>query len=115
RISVAASSSAVRRARPIAPEVMSALLAALAFRWRFPLSAAIFLGAVAFIPRANITKIDNDITAWFSKADPVYRDYERFREEFGGTRSLIVALKARSADVLFSRQTLQFIQDVAGD
>ncbi len=94
---------------------MAAFLAALAFRWRFPLSAAILLGAIAFIPRANITKIDNDITAWFSREDPVYRDYERFRAEFGGTRSLIVALKATSADVLFSRATLRFIQDVAGD
>ena len=94
---------------------MSALLAALIFRWRFPLSAAILIGAVLFIPRANITKIDNDITAWFSKDDPVYRDYERFREEFGGTRSLIIALKATSAETLFSRETLRFIQDVAGD
>ena len=94
---------------------MSALLAALIFRWRFPLSAAILIGAVLFIPRANITKIDNDITAWFSKDDPVYRDYERFREEFGGTRSLIIALKAPSAETLFSRETLRFIQDVAGD
>jgi predicted RND superfamily exporter protein len=94
---------------------MSALLAGLAFRWRFPLSAAIVLGAVAFVPRANITTIDNDITAWFSRQDPVYRDYERFRQEFGGTRWLIVALEAASPDVLFSRATLQFIQDVAGD
>ena len=89
---------------------MSALLAVLIFRWRFPLSAAILIGAVLFTPRANITKIDNDITAWFSKDDPVYRDYERFREEFGGTRSLIIALKAPSAETLFSRETLLFIR-----
>ncbi len=38
------------------------------------------LGALVLAPRANITEIDNDITAWFSKDDPVYRDYERFRE-----------------------------------
>ena len=30
-------------------------------------------------PRANITRIDNDLTAWFSRDDPVYREYERFR------------------------------------
>ena len=29
-----------------------------------------------------------------SPADPIYREYERFREEFGGTRTLIVAIKA---------------------
>ena len=58
------------------------------------------------MPRADITHIDNDITAWFSKTDPVYQDYERFRQEFGGTRTLIVALKADSAERLFSRETL---------
>src|SRR5204863_4964198 len=58
---------------------------------------------------------DNDITAWFSKEDPVYRDYERFRAEFGGTRSLIVALAADSPDRIFSRDTLQFIEQVSGD
>ena len=51
--------------------------------------------------------IDNDITAWFSKADPVYQDYERFRAEFGGTRALIIAIKADSPDRLFSRETLR--------
>ncbi len=30
------------------------------------------LGALVQAPRANITEIDNDITAWFSKDDPVY-------------------------------------------
>ena len=66
-------------------------------------------------PRANITKIDNDITAWFSKDDPVYKDYERYRTEFGGTRALIIALKADSADRLFSRETLETIEAITGD
>jgi predicted RND superfamily exporter protein len=94
---------------------MSSLLAAFIYRWRFPLSAAILLGAVLFVPRADITHIDNDITAWFSRDDPVYQDYERFRQEFGGTRSLIVALRADSPATLFSRETLQIIQDVTAD
>jgi uncharacterized protein len=94
---------------------MSRLLAAFIYRWRFPLSAAILLGALALSPRADITHIDNDITAWFSKEDPVYQDYERFRQEFGGTRTLIVALAAADASTIFSRQTLQFIADVTGD
>jgi hypothetical protein len=94
---------------------MSRLLAAFIYRWRHPLSAVIVVGALAFAPRANITRIDNDITAWFSADDPVYQDYERFRREFGGTRSLIVALEADSADRLFSRETLRFIEEVAGD
>ena len=88
---------------------MSRTLAGAIYRWRFILSAFIVLGAFALAPRANITAIDNDITAWFSKEDPVYRDYERFRAEFPGTRVLIVALKAESADRLFSSETLRFI------
>ncbi len=85
---------------------MSDRLASVIYRWRFPLSAFIVLGALVFSPRANITHIDNDITAWFSRDDPVYRDYERFRDEFGGSRALIIALQADSPDRLFSRATL---------
>lgn len=94
---------------------MSARLASFIYRWRLLLTAAILAGAVAEIPRVNITHIDNDITAWFSRQDPVYQDYERFRSEFGGTRSLIVALKADSPDRLFARDTLAFLDRVNGD
>ena len=94
---------------------MSRLLAELIYRWRYFLSAVFILGALLSIPRANITRIDNDITAWFSKSDPVYKDYERFRQEFGGTRTLIVALEARSPDQLFSTGTLAFIEQITGD
>ncbi|HXG54159.1 MAG TPA: DUF1302 family protein [Vicinamibacterales bacterium] len=90
-------------------------LASFIYRWRLPMTAFIILGALFCAPRANVTTIDNDITAWFAKDDPVYRDYERFRAEFGGTRTLIVALTAESADRLFSRDTLQFIEQVSGD
>jgi predicted RND superfamily exporter protein len=93
----------------------SETLAIFIYRWRLPMTALIILGAMVCAPRANISKIDNDITAWFSKEDPVYRDYERFRAEFGGTRSLIVALTADSSDRIFSGDTLQFIEQVSGD
>jgi len=94
---------------------VSRLLAGVIYRWRFPLSAFIILGALALAPRANITRIDNDVTAWFSRADPVYQDYERFRQEFAGTRSLIIALKADSPERLFSSSTLGTIQKMTGD
>jgi uncharacterized protein len=94
---------------------MSRALASFIYRWRLALTGVILLGAAASIPSVNITNIDNDITAWFSREDPVYLGYERFRNEFGGTRSLIVALKADSADRLFSTDTLMFIADVTGD
>jgi uncharacterized protein len=94
---------------------VSRRLADVLWRWRYQFSAIVVIVAVAFVPRANITHIDNDISAWFSKDDPVYRDYERFRDEFGGSRSLIVALKADSAERLFSRETLDFIRRVTSD
>ena len=94
---------------------MSRLLANFIYRWRFHLTAVSILGAILFAPSANITRIDNDITAWFSKDDQVYRDYERFREEFAGTRTLIVALQADSPERLFSRETLSYIERVTGD
>ena len=94
---------------------VSERLASVIYRLRLPLSALILIGAIAFIPSADIRKIDNDITAWFSKDDPVYQDYERFRAEFGGTRSLIIALQADSPDRLFARDTLQFVERITGD
>jgi uncharacterized protein len=94
---------------------MSQRLAAIIYRWRLPLTAFILLGALVLSPRADISRIDNDITAWFSKEDQVYKDYERFREEFGGTRSLIVALQADSPERLFARDTLKAIEQMSGD
>ena len=94
---------------------MSRLLAEIIYRWRYFLSGVCVLGALVSIPRANITHIDNDITAWFSKSDPVYKDYERFRQEFGGTRTLIIALEAGSPDQLFSAEALASIEQISGD
>lgn len=79
------------------------------------MSIFLVLGALVLSPRANITKIDNDITSWFSKEDQVYKDYERFRQEFAGTRTLIVALQADTPERLFSRDVLRFIEQIAGD
>ena len=90
---------------------MSRWLADVLWRRRYLLSALIAAAAIAFAPHANITRIDNDISAWFSKDDPVYRDYERFREEFGGSRTLIVALQADTPERLFAAGTLDFIRD----
>src|SRR4051794_18320491 len=94
---------------------MSVRLAAFIYRWRIPFTVLIFAGAIASLPRVDITHIDNDISAWFSRSDPVYKDYERFRSEFGGTRSLIIALQADSADRLFARETLSYIARITGD
>lgn len=95
---------------------MSVWIADFLYRWRNPLTGLILLGALAFLPTASVvTKIDNDITAWFSQRDPVYQQYERFRDEFGGTRSLIVALKTRAEDSIFTDATFRFLEDVTAD
>ena len=94
---------------------MSRAFAAFAYRWRRVLCGLILAGAVVLAPRANITNIDNDLTAWFSREDPIYREYDRFRDEFGGTRNLIVAVQAPSRDRLFSREGFAFLEQVSGD
>jgi uncharacterized protein len=94
---------------------VSRVLAEALYRWRRVLTALIILGALVLAPRANITKIDNDLTAWFSKTDPVYLQYQRFQDEFGGTRNLIIALQAPSRDRLFSREGFAMLQAVTDD
>ena len=91
---------------------MSKWVAEFVFRFRRPLCAVIVLGVLHFAPKVNFTEIDNDLTMWVSKTDPVYVTYERFRTEFGGQRNLIVAL--RSSD-LFSPASLEFIRNVTAD
>ena len=54
---------------------MSRALAVLLYRWRRVRTAFILLGTVVLAPRANITRIDYALTAWFSKDDPVYCEY----------------------------------------
>ena len=67
---------------------------------------------MAFAPGTDFSTLDNDMTAWFSKEDPVYVEYERFRAEFGGTRTLIVALEG---DGIFTPAGLEFIRRITAD
>jgi predicted RND superfamily exporter protein len=94
---------------------LSQALADIAWRFRRVFTAIIILGAALLAPRANITKIDNDLTAWFSVSDPIYKDYERFRDEFGGTRTLIVAVEAPSKAALVSEAGLRLIDQLTHD
>jgi uncharacterized protein len=91
---------------------MSTWLADVIFKFRYPLCAVIVLGALYFAPKTNITEIDNEITMWISKDDPIYQTYERFRQEFGGQRLLLVALRS---DSLFTPESLEFIRTVTDD
>jgi predicted RND superfamily exporter protein len=90
----------------------TAVLADLLYRFRFPLSAFVIVGALWYAPSASITNIDNDLSAWISKDDPTYQDYERFRAEFGGTRNLIVALES---DRLFTTEGLRYVQRITSE
>lgn len=91
---------------------MTRTLADLVWRWRRFCVWFIVLGAIASAPSANITKIDNDLTAWFTVTDPIYKDYERFRDEFGGTRTLIIAVEAPSKEALLSEQGLRLVESL---
>jgi predicted RND superfamily exporter protein len=91
---------------------MSARLADFVFRFRYPLCAMILAGAVFFAPKVNFTEIDNDITMWISKTDPIYQQYERFRQEFGGQRLLLIALQSER---LFTTESLEFVRLITGD
>ncbi len=82
------------------------------YTFRYVSAALAVLGALAFAPQANLTNIDNDLAAWISRDDPIYQTYERFREEFGGTRTLIIAIKS---DGIFSAEGLQFIDTVTSE
>ncbi len=82
------------------------------YRWRVPVVVLVILGAVWFAPAADLTAIDNDLSAWVSKDDPVYQVYDRFRDEFGGTRNLIVAIRG---DRVFTPVGLQFLDRVTAD
>ena len=92
---------------------MSRRLANVIWRWRRALTIFIVLGAVVLSPRANITKIDNDLTAWFSVSDPIYKDYARVRDEFGGTRTLIIAIEAPTREALLSVDGLALIETLS--
>ena len=91
---------------------MSARLADLIYRFRLPLSGAIILGFFALLPLTNITQIDNDISMWISRDDPVYQTYERFRDEFGGQRTLLIALRSER---LFTPEGLAFVRQITDD
>ncbi len=91
---------------------MTRSIAELTFRFRYPLCAVILAGFVVLLPKTNFTQIDNDISMWISKDDPVFQTYEHFRKEFGGQRTLMIALES---DRLFTPEGLGFVRRVTDD
>ena len=67
-------------------------------------------------PRANITEIDNDITAWFSKDDPVYQDYERLPRASSAALARSSSRSRPTPPIGSSRApTLETIDAITGD
>ncbi len=91
---------------------MSLALARFLYRFRILLTCLIVAGALALAPLAQITRIDNDISAWFSKDDPVLRDYDRLRQEFTGSRTLIVAI---AGPEVVAERGLDVLRRITGD
>lgn len=83
-------------------------LAGAIYRWRGPLSGLILAAALALATQADVVTINNDLSAWVAKDTREYQTYERFIDEFGGTRNVIVALEG---DV-FSVEGLQAIDTI---
>jgi len=94
---------------------VSRWIAEVLYRHRILLTALILIGAAILAPRANVTRIDNDLTAWFSRDDPIYREYERFRDQFGGTRHVIIALKTASRERMFEAATFRALEEMSAD
>lgn len=91
---------------------LPASVAEFLYRYRHAFVVGVLAGALLFAPQADLTKIDNDLSAWISRDDPAYQTYEKFRAEFGGTRTFIVALKS---DRIFTPEGLQFIERVTDE
>jgi len=89
---------------------VSARLADLVYGWRYVLSLVCLIGAALFVPFTNVARIDNDLSAWFSRSDPIYQDYDRLRREFHGSRTLIVALEG---DAIFTPEGLAHLRRVS--
>lgn len=88
----------------------SARFARWLFEWRRPLTALVLLGAVVCASYANLDNVNNDLSAWVAKDSAEYREYDRFRHEFGGGRVLIVAV---AGDGLFTPDGLGYLDRVS--
>jgi len=76
------------------------------YRLRYILASCVLVLTI-FFGLSIHGKLDNTITAWFSRDDPVYVAYSRFRDTFEGDRYLIVAIKS---DRIFSMDVLNYIK-----
>jgi len=79
------------------------------YRRRFWVAGCVLLAAALVLPAARDLSIDNGIEVWFKRDDPNWMVYREYREEFGGSRNVIVALKAKD---LFTRENLRYLDSL---
>lgn len=82
------------------------------YRYRWWIAAAVFAASVFLLPHAKGLVLENDMAAWFQPDDPIYATYRQYRDEFGGTRTLIIAVESRE---LFSRPVLEYLKRLSED
>ncbi len=81
-------------------------LSLIIFRLRYILLALILVFTIVFGLFINMD-LDNTISAWFAKDDPISINYNSFRDTFEGGRYIIVAVKSQR---LFSQDVLGYIK-----
>jgi len=79
------------------------------FRYRWWIAGVVALGYLCLLPFINILNLENDFAAWFAEDDPHWLTYQENRDEFGGSRNLIIALET---DNLFTRPCLGYLRDL---
>ena len=81
-------------------------LSLIIFKLRYILLALIMISTIVFAMFINMD-LDNTISAWFAKEDPISINYNSFRDTFEGGRYIIVAVRSQK---LFSKEVLGYIK-----
>ena len=82
------------------------------YRFRWWIAAAVLLTSIFLLPYVKGFEIENDLAAWFEHDDPYWVTYREYRKEFGGTRTLIVAIESQE---LFTRPVLLYLRRLSED
>jgi hypothetical protein len=88
---------------------MTAGLAALVLRARWPILAAVVVLTVLAVAAYSRLGVENNIDAWFSASDPEYRRYREFRERFETEETVFIVVHAPD---VFARPVLERIDRI---
>jgi predicted RND superfamily exporter protein len=82
------------------------------YRRRWWLASAFGLLVAILLPSLLELRLENSMTAWFSRDDPNWIVYREYREEFGGSRNVVIAVEA--ADV-YTAEVLSYLRRVTSE